>query len=83
LSGITRRPANARWRPHRFARRDNRRSVTTEGRREIVGLGVGPSKAEPFWSTFLKGHAGDRARREDGMIRRAAAMLERFANHPT
>ena len=29
-------------------------AVTTEGRREIVGLGLGPSEAEPFWSTFLK-----------------------------
>jgi Transposase, Mutator family len=25
-------------------------AVTTEGRREIVGLGLGPSEAEPFWS---------------------------------
>src|SRR3954466_12659568 len=30
-------------------------AVTTEGRREIIGLGIGPSEAEPFWSTFLKG----------------------------
>ena len=30
-------------------------AVDTEGRREIVGLGLGPSGAEPFWSTFLKG----------------------------
>ncbi len=30
-------------------------AVTTEGRREIVGLGLGPSEAEPFWSGFLKG----------------------------
>jgi hypothetical protein len=30
-------------------------AVTTEGRREIIGLGLGPSEAEPFWSTFLKG----------------------------
>src|SRR5215218_7122254 len=30
-------------------------AVNTEGRREIVGLGVGPSEAEPFWSAFLKG----------------------------
>ena len=28
--------------------------MTTEGRREIVGLGIGPSEAEPFWSVFLK-----------------------------
>jgi putative transposase len=30
-------------------------AVTTEGRREIVGLGIGSSEAEPFWSAFLKG----------------------------
>jgi hypothetical protein len=29
--------------------------VDTEGRREIVGLGIGPSEAEPFWSRFIKG----------------------------
>jgi putative transposase len=30
-------------------------AVNTDGRREIVGLGLGPSEAEPFWSSFLKG----------------------------
>jgi putative transposase len=30
-------------------------AVNTEGKREIVGLGLGPSEAEPFWSGFLKG----------------------------
>jgi putative transposase len=30
-------------------------AVNSDGRREIVGLGVGPSEAEPFWSSFLKG----------------------------
>jgi transposase-like protein len=30
-------------------------AVSTEGRREIVGLGLGPSEAEAFWSAFLKG----------------------------
>src|ERR1700731_1145580 len=29
-------------------------AVDTDGRREIVGLGLGPSEAEPFWSAFLK-----------------------------
>jgi transposase-like protein len=29
-------------------------AISTEGRREIVGLVVGPSEAEPFWSAFLK-----------------------------
>jgi putative transposase len=30
-------------------------AVDTEGRREIVGLHLGPSEAETFWSTFLRG----------------------------
>src|SRR6201987_5196599 len=29
-------------------------AVNPDGRREIVGLGIGPSEAEPFWSGFLK-----------------------------
>ena len=29
-------------------------AVTTEGRREIVGLHIGPSEAEPFWTAFLR-----------------------------
>src|SRR5215510_16102744 len=32
-------------------------AVTTEGRREIVGLHIGPSEAETFWSSFLKSMA--------------------------
>src|SRR6478672_1217638 len=30
-------------------------AVSTDGRREIVGLGIGLSEAEPFWSGFIKG----------------------------
>jgi putative transposase len=30
-------------------------AVSTDGRREIVGLGISPSEAEPFWSSFIKG----------------------------
>src|SRR3954464_8172520 len=30
-------------------------AVDAEGGREIVGRGLGPSEAEPFWPTFLKG----------------------------
>src|SRR5918911_1575454 len=30
-------------------------AVDTDGRREIVGLHLGPSEAETFWSAFLKG----------------------------
>src|SRR4029078_7556278 len=29
-------------------------AVNTEGRREIGALHIGPSEAEPFWSSFLK-----------------------------
>jgi transposase-like protein len=29
-------------------------AVNTDGRREIIGLKVGPSEAETFWSSFLK-----------------------------
>ncbi len=29
-------------------------AVTTEGRREIVGLHIGPSEAEVFWTDFLR-----------------------------
>jgi putative transposase len=30
-------------------------AVNTEGRREIVGLHIGPSEAEVFWTDFLRG----------------------------
>jgi transposase-like protein len=30
-------------------------AVNTDGKREIVGLHIGPSEAETFWATFLKG----------------------------
>src|ERR687894_2499372 len=29
-------------------------AVDTDGRREIIGLHIGPSEAEPFWTTFLR-----------------------------
>ena len=29
-------------------------AANTEGKREIVGLHIGPSEAETFWSSFLK-----------------------------
>ena len=29
-------------------------AVSTDGRREIIGLKVGPSEAKTFWSGFLK-----------------------------
>src|SRR3954454_10046015 len=30
-------------------------AANTEGKREIIGLHIGPSEAETFWATFLKG----------------------------
>src|ERR1700731_1282589 len=32
----------------------NTGAANSEGRREIVGLHIGPSEAETFWSSFLK-----------------------------
>jgi len=29
-------------------------AVNTEGRREVLGMAVGPSEAEPFWTRFLR-----------------------------
>ncbi len=29
-------------------------AVNTDGRREVLGMSVGPSEAEPFWSDFLR-----------------------------
>ena len=31
--------------------------ANTEGRQEVLGLSVGPSEAEPFWTDFLRGLA--------------------------
>src|SRR5271165_4750290 len=44
-----------RRRPHRLVAAIIAVAVTTAGRREIIGLGIGPSEVEPFWSSFLKG----------------------------
>ena len=33
--------------------KDPAAAANTEGRREIVGLGIGPSEAETFWADFL------------------------------
>ena len=30
-------------------------AVNTDGRREVLGMTVGPSEAEPFWTAFLRG----------------------------
>jgi putative transposase len=44
----------ARGRPDRQRGRHNRRRRQRRGKREGVGLHVGASEAEAFWSTFLK-----------------------------
>jgi putative transposase len=33
-------------------------AVNTDGRREIIGLAIGPSEAEPFWTEFLRSLKG-------------------------
>ena len=33
-------------------------AVNTDGRREIIGMGTGPSEAETFWTEFLRGLKG-------------------------
>ena len=40
-------------RPHRLRRRDHRRGVNADGRREVLGMDIGPSEAETFWTEFL------------------------------
>ena len=45
-------------------------AVNTDGRREIIGLKVGPSEAETFWSSFLKSLVAPRPEgREAGRLR--------------
>ena len=29
-------------------------AANTDGRREVLGMAVGPSEAEPFWTKFLR-----------------------------
>ena len=52
-------------------------AANTEGRREIIGLGIGPSEAETFWTEFLRSlpapapnqasqHQSDRAPEQGG-----------------
>ena len=28
--------------------------VNSDGRREVLGMDIGPSEAEPFWTAFLR-----------------------------
>jgi putative transposase len=47
-------PEAARGRSHCLGCGDIAVAANTEGQREIVGLHIGPSEAETFWSGFLK-----------------------------
>jgi transposase-like protein len=38
--------------PYRLRRRDHRRGVNSDGRREVLGMDIGPSEAETFWAAF-------------------------------
>jgi putative transposase len=51
-------------------------AVNTDGRREVLGLEVGPSEAEPFWTKFLRSHQTWPARREACDLRRARRPQE-------
>lgn len=33
-------------------------AANTEGRREIIGLGIGPSEVETFWTELLRSLTG-------------------------
>ena len=45
--------------------------VNTDGRREVLGMAIGPSEAETFWTSFLRKLAPPRsARRQAGDLRR-------------
>ena len=44
----------ARGREDRLGGRNNRRRRNTDGQREVLGMSVGASEAEPFWTSFLR-----------------------------
>jgi hypothetical protein len=59
--------------------------VNTDGRREVLGLDIGPSEAEPFWTEFLRKLArcggpctGRRPRRGREPARRPVGSACRF-----
>jgi putative transposase len=43
--------------------------VNNDGRREVLGMEIGASEAEPFWTAFLQTHPPRPARREAGHLR--------------
>jgi hypothetical protein len=44
----------ARGRAHRFGGGDERVAGNPAGRREVLGMAIGPSEAEIFWVEFLR-----------------------------
>jgi putative transposase len=40
--------------PGRWRRRLSAVAANTEGRREVIGLGIGPAEAGTFWTGFLR-----------------------------
>jgi Transposase, Mutator family len=62
-------------------------AVNTDGRREIVGLHIGPSEAKTFWLSFLKslarrGLRGIKLVISDGAERRSAEYRRLLATLP-
>jgi putative transposase len=59
--------------------------VNSDGRREVLGMAVGPSEAEPFWTKFLRDAACAASSSSSGMPTRAegggcqGAVLDRAA----
>jgi transposase-like protein len=47
-------PQSPPERPYRLGCRHHRRGVNIDGRREVLGLDIGPSEAEIFWTDFLR-----------------------------
>jgi putative transposase len=41
-------------RPHRLGRGDLAVGVNSDGRREVLGMAIGPSEAEVLWTGFLR-----------------------------
>src|ERR1700758_4896244 len=44
-------------------------AVNTDGRREVLGMTIGNSEAEPFWTEFLRSGQARPARRQAGCLR--------------
>jgi putative transposase len=54
-------------------------AVNTDGRREILGLGVGESEAKEFWLEFLRGLSGVKLVISDAHEGLKAAIAQTFS----